>query len=85
MGDLPRYVISCLQTGKLAALAILVSSGIVLQVLVSQVLSSYFPIGSDIILFEALGTFHFSVLTCHYLLLQACALYHNWWPMLTGK
>lgn len=47
MGDLPRYVISCLQTGKLAALAILVSSGIVLQVL-------------------------------------ACALYHNWWPMLTA-
>ena len=38
MGDLPRYVISCLQTGKLAALAILVSSGIVLQVLVSRVL-----------------------------------------------
>ncbi|XP_050231125.1 vacuolar protein sorting-associated protein 55 homolog [Mercurialis annua] len=46
MGDLPRYMHSCLQTGKLAALAILVSSGIVLQIL-------------------------------------ACALYNNWWPMLT--
>ncbi|EEF33585.1 vacuolar protein sorting-associated protein 55 homolog [Ricinus communis] len=46
MADLPGYVHSCLQTGKLAALAILVSGGIVLQIL-------------------------------------ACALYNNWWPMLT--
>ncbi|BFG31145.1 hypothetical protein CerSpe_174190 [Prunus speciosa] len=37
---------ACLHTGKLAALAILVSGGIVLQIL-------------------------------------ACALYNNWWPMLT--
>ncbi|XP_022881607.1 vacuolar protein sorting-associated protein 55 homolog isoform X2 [Olea europaea var. sylvestris] len=46
MADLPRYLIACLQTGKLALLAILVSGGIVLQIL-------------------------------------ACALYNNWWPMLT--
>ncbi|KAG9452223.1 hypothetical protein H6P81_005127 [Aristolochia fimbriata] len=46
MADLPGYVRTCLFTGKLAFLAILVSSGIVLQIL-------------------------------------ACALYNNWWPMLT--
>ncbi|XP_024030670.1 vacuolar protein sorting-associated protein 55 homolog [Morus notabilis] len=46
MADLPHYVVACLHTGKLAALAILVSGGIVLQIL-------------------------------------ACALYNNWWPMLT--
>ncbi|KAL3844005.1 hypothetical protein ACJIZ3_001408 [Penstemon smallii] len=46
MADLPRYIRACLHTGKLAMLAILVSGGIVLQIL-------------------------------------ACALYNNWWPMLT--
>ncbi|KAM7530942.1 hypothetical protein LguiB_034352 [Lonicera macranthoides] len=46
MADLPGYVIACLHTGKLACLAMLVSGGIVLQIL-------------------------------------ACALYNNWWPMLT--
>ncbi|KAK3016772.1 hypothetical protein RJ639_006445 [Escallonia herrerae] len=46
MADLPGYLIACLQSGKLAALAILVSGGIVLQIL-------------------------------------ACALYQNWWPMLS--
>ncbi|XP_031097118.1 vacuolar protein sorting-associated protein 55 homolog [Ipomoea triloba] len=46
MADVPGYLRACLQTGKLAALAILVSGGIVLQIL-------------------------------------ACALYNNWWPMLT--
>ncbi|KAL5795249.1 hypothetical protein ACOSQ2_000069 [Xanthoceras sorbifolium] len=46
MADLPGYVHACLHTGKLAFLAILVSGGIVLQIL-------------------------------------ACALYNNWWPMLT--
>ncbi|XP_021908342.1 vacuolar protein sorting-associated protein 55 homolog [Carica papaya] len=46
MADLPGHMRFCLQTGKLASLAILVSGGIVLQVL-------------------------------------ACALYNNWWPMLT--
>lgn len=46
MGDIPRYIYTCLQTGQLALLAILVSAGIVLQIL-------------------------------------ACALYNNWWPMLT--
>ncbi|KAF7153226.1 hypothetical protein RHSIM_Rhsim01G0119500 [Rhododendron simsii] len=47
MADIPGYVRACLQTGKLAFLAILVSGGIVLQIL-------------------------------------ACALYNNWWPMLTA-
>lgn len=46
MADLPGYMRLCLQSGKLAFLAILVSGGIVLQIL-------------------------------------ACALYNNWWPMLT--
>ncbi|KAK8650284.1 hypothetical protein V6N13_139929 [Hibiscus sabdariffa] len=46
MADLPGYHRTCLHTGKLALLAILVSGGIVLQIL-------------------------------------ACALYNNWWPMLT--
>lgn len=46
MADLPRYMVACLQSGKLAFLAILVSGGIVLQIL-------------------------------------ACALYNNWWPMLS--
>ncbi|KAB5564186.1 hypothetical protein DKX38_004240 [Salix brachista] len=46
MADLPGYVRACLHSGKLAFLAILVSGGIVLQIL-------------------------------------ACALYNNWWPMLT--
>ncbi|XVE65234.1 hypothetical protein DITRI_Ditri07aG0164800 [Diplodiscus trichospermus] len=46
MADLPGYLRTCLHTGKLAVLAILVSGGIVLQIL-------------------------------------ACALYNNWWPMLT--
>ncbi|KAH7835351.1 hypothetical protein Vadar_025370 [Vaccinium darrowii] len=47
MADIPGYVRACLHTGKLALLAILVSGGIVLQIL-------------------------------------ACALYDNWWPMLTA-
>ncbi|KAL5168281.1 Vacuolar protein sorting-associated protein 55 [Glycine soja] len=46
MADLPGYLHACLNTGKLASLAILVSGGIVLQIL-------------------------------------ACALYNNWWPMLS--
>ncbi|ESW28627.1 hypothetical protein PHAVU_002G004600 [Phaseolus vulgaris] len=46
MSDLPGYIRTCLNTGKLLSLAILVSGGIVLQVL-------------------------------------ACALYNNWWPMLS--
>ncbi|XP_027361449.1 vacuolar protein sorting-associated protein 55 homolog [Abrus precatorius] len=46
MADLPGYIRACLNTGKLASLAILVSGGIVLQIL-------------------------------------ACALYNNWWPMLS--
>ncbi|XVE57503.1 hypothetical protein DITRI_Ditri04bG0095800 [Diplodiscus trichospermus] len=46
MADLPGYLRNCLHTGKLALLAILVSAGVVLQIL-------------------------------------ACALYNNWWPMLT--
>ncbi|CAK9167782.1 unnamed protein product [Ilex paraguariensis] len=46
MADFPGYLRACLHTGKLACLAILVSGGIVMQIL-------------------------------------ACALYDNWWPMLT--
>ncbi|KAJ6835115.1 vacuolar protein sorting-associated protein 55-like protein [Iris pallida] len=46
MAGMPRYLVACLHSGGLALLAILVSGGIVLQVL-------------------------------------ACALYNNWWPMLT--
>ncbi|KAL5551222.1 hypothetical protein UlMin_001398 [Ulmus minor] len=46
MAEVPNYVRACLHTGKLAFLAILVSGGIVLQIL-------------------------------------ACALYNNWWPMLS--
>ncbi|KDP27654.1 hypothetical protein JCGZ_20002 [Jatropha curcas] len=48
MADLPGHVRACLHTGKLACLAILVSGGIVLQIL-------------------------------------ACALYNNWWPMLSDE
>uniref|UniRef100_A0A5B6YI17 Vacuolar protein sorting-associated protein 55 n=1 Tax=Davidia involucrata TaxID=16924 RepID=A0A5B6YI17_DAVIN len=47
MADLQGHVIACLHAGKLAFLAILVSGGIVLQIL-------------------------------------ACALFNNWWPMLTA-
>ena len=36
MADLPRYMRLCLQSGKLAFLAILVSGGIVLQILVGS-------------------------------------------------
>lgn len=39
MADLPHYVLACLHTGKLAALAILVSGGIVLQILVGSTVS----------------------------------------------
>ncbi|XP_031390662.1 vacuolar protein sorting-associated protein 55 homolog isoform X2 [Punica granatum] len=46
MADIPGHMRACLHSGKLAFLAILVSGGIVLQIL-------------------------------------ACALYDNWWPMLT--
>ncbi|PKU82717.1 Vacuolar protein sorting-associated protein 55 like [Dendrobium catenatum] len=45
MAGFSRRLIACLQTGKLAFLALLVASGIVLQ---------------------------------------ACAVYNNWWPMLTA-
>ncbi|KAL2322929.1 hypothetical protein Fmac_027308 [Flemingia macrophylla] len=47
MAELPGYFRFCLNTGKLVLLAILVSGGVVLQIL-------------------------------------ACALYNNWWPMLTA-
>ncbi|KAG4930507.1 hypothetical protein JHK82_047583 [Glycine max] len=47
MAELPGYFRYCLNTGKLVLLGILVSGGVVLQIL-------------------------------------ACALYNNWWPMLTA-
>ncbi|GMN30763.1 hypothetical protein TIFTF001_002948 [Ficus carica] len=53
-----------LVSGKLAALAILVSGGIVLQILVSNIVP-------------------FVRRTVDYLSHLACALYNNWWPMLT--
>ncbi|XP_010540771.1 PREDICTED: vacuolar protein sorting-associated protein 55 homolog [Tarenaya hassleriana] len=46
MADIPGHLRTCLQMGKIASLAILVSGGIVLQIL-------------------------------------ACALFNNWWPMLS--
>uniref|UniRef100_A0A1J3EQB9 Vacuolar protein sorting-associated protein 55-like protein n=1 Tax=Noccaea caerulescens TaxID=107243 RepID=A0A1J3EQB9_NOCCA len=46
MADVPRHIRACLDMGKIAFLAILVSGGIVLQIL-------------------------------------ACALFDNWWPMLS--
>ncbi len=46
MADLPGYLRACLHTGKLASLAILVSGGIVLQILVSDAFKfwSYFEL-----------------------------------------
>lgn len=41
MADLPGHVLACLHSGKLAFLAILVSGGIVLQILVSSILSCW--------------------------------------------
>lgn len=44
MADLPGYMRACLDTGKLAFLAILVSGGIVLQILVCNASLLLFPI-----------------------------------------
>jgi hypothetical protein len=74
MDDIPGYVRYCLNTGKLLFLAILVSGGIVLQILVSIVsVLDFIHLKDD----NFLLTF---VLCC-----QACALYNNWWPMLSGE
>ncbi|XP_027192149.1 vacuolar protein sorting-associated protein 55 homolog isoform X3 [Cicer arietinum] len=56
MAELPGYVRYCLHTCKLVLLAILVSGGIVLQILL-HICSMW----------------------------QACSLFNNWWPMLTGS
>ena len=42
MADIPRHLRACLEMGKIAFLAILVSGGIVLQILVSHKLSYNF-------------------------------------------
>jgi len=41
MSDIPGYLRTCLNTGKLLSLAILVSGGIVLQILVSITFSIF--------------------------------------------
>ncbi|KAJ8435355.1 hypothetical protein Cgig2_024342 [Carnegiea gigantea] len=43
MADLPRYMVACLQSGKLACLAILVSGGIVLQILACALYNNWWP------------------------------------------
>ncbi|KAL3650670.1 hypothetical protein CASFOL_007073 [Castilleja foliolosa] len=43
MADLPRYMRACLQSGKLAMLAILVSGGIVLQILACVLYNNWWP------------------------------------------
>lgn len=82
MADIPGYVRACLQTGKLAFLAILVSGGIVLQILVSFIFPelNICTCGCGHLLQEK----HYSLVTYVCMTLQACALYDNWWPLLTG-
>jgi len=41
MADLPGYIRTCLNTGKLLSLAVLVSGGVVLQILVSITFSFF--------------------------------------------
>lgn len=48
MADLPGYMVACVQSGRLAFLAILVSGGIVLQILVN--IKLYFPLVVALIL-----------------------------------
>nr|XP_043612719.1 vacuolar protein sorting-associated protein 55 homolog [Erigeron canadensis] len=43
MADIPGYMITCLNTGKLALLAILVSGGIVLQILACVLYNNWWP------------------------------------------
>ncbi|GJR11924.1 vacuolar protein sorting-associated protein 55 [Tanacetum coccineum] len=43
MADLPGYLITCLNSGKLALLAILVSGGIVLQILACVLYNNWWP------------------------------------------
>ncbi|RRT71844.1 hypothetical protein BHE74_00012809 [Ensete ventricosum] len=77
MAGLSRSLSTCLHSGQLALLAILVSGGIVLQILVSTISTLVFY------------TFSCKTSPLSFLLstvmFQACALYNNWWPMLTGN
>lgn len=43
MADLPGYLLTCLYSGKLALLAILVSGGIVLQILACVLYNNWWP------------------------------------------
>ncbi|KAL8216398.1 hypothetical protein R6Q57_023235 [Mikania cordata] len=43
MADIPGYLITCLYSGKLALLAILVSGGIVLQILACVLYNNWWP------------------------------------------
>ncbi|KAF5759694.1 hypothetical protein HanRHA438_Chr16g0756231 [Helianthus annuus] len=43
MADIPGYLITCLNSGKLALLAILVSGGIVLQILACVLYNNWWP------------------------------------------
>lgn len=88
MADLPGYMRLCLQSGKLAFLAILVSGGIVLQILVGNLPSHLFCLHkSNVIVKLFFVPRSLSIVRSHMLCIvrQACALYNNWWPMLTGR
>ncbi|XP_076938974.1 vacuolar protein sorting-associated protein 55 homolog [Bidens hawaiensis] len=43
MADIPGYLITCLNSGKLALLAILVSGGIILQILACVLYNNWWP------------------------------------------
>lgn len=88
MADLPGYMRLCLQSGKLAFLAILVSGGIVLQILVGNFPSHLFCLlKSNFIVKLFFVPRSLSIVCSHMFCIvrQACALYNNWWPMLTGR
>lgn len=82
MADLPGSLQACLSMGKVAFLAILVSGGIVMQILVSRVSSETFDSLNNVFILLGFKS-HFCYLIYH-VLWQACALYNNWWPMLSG-
>ncbi|WOK92746.1 vacuolar protein-sorting-associated protein [Canna indica] len=75
MAGLSHRLTACLHTGQLALVAILVSGGIVLQILVSIFSTSVF--------YSAYVTAFLSLLMS-IAMFEACALYNNWWPMLTA-
>lgn len=73
MADLPGYVRACLHTGQLAFLAILVSGGIVLQILVSSAFPCFFSDEVKLKMFvfvlsQSCPISHFSCLFCRHVL-----------------